>query len=579
MDFDKKIYIDNNFRSMTLPKGFVLGVYNDKDSHKVCFNMPRYFNSIDLSEYAIYVNSTNSFGDDDQYIVKDIEIGEGYIEFIWLVQKLMYIRSGIVTFSICLKKADSESNVVSEFNSTTATAEVLVGLEPHGGVIEDVEKDIIVQILGYRNEARQYAAEAELAKNKSERAQELSEDARDVSIDFSLKARSYAIGDAVDDEGNPVREGQETDNAKYYKEQAQSYAETIGREYKIAQSYARGDALNDSGRAFREGQETDNAKYYSEQSAIEKAGAHTEYLITKSYVDGEAVDDEGNPVREGQDTDNAKFYSDSAKEAEENSDYYSKLAKSYVTGDALDDEGEPIRAGQDTDNAAYYANVASDASVNAESYAVGSIGGEPVAPEHETYHNNSKWYAEKAREYADQAGATVNPFRGATEEDDGSIGLVPNPSAGDQDKVLHGDGTWRRASNNTTWTGTLEAWEALSLEQKAEYKYVNFINDDDIDIMQGATEYEAGVTGTVPTPPPGSNNSALMGDASWRKVPVDIFIGLTAEWLSLSDSEKAKYRVVFLIDYNDPGVPTPLEPVEPTEPTEPEEPENGGEEP
>ena len=35
------------------------------------------------------------------------------------------------------------------------------------------------------------------------------------------------------------------------------------------------------------------------------------------------------------------------------------------------------------------------------------------------------------------------PMTGATAEGDGMQGLVPQPKAGDQDKVLYGDGTWR----------------------------------------------------------------------------------------------------------------------------------------
>jgi hypothetical protein len=38
---------------------------------------------------------------------------------------------------------------------------------------------------------------------------------------------------------------------------------------------------------------------------------------------------------------------------------------------------------------------------------------------------------------------------GATASTDGASGLVPAPAAGDQDKVLRGDGTWGDAANAT----------------------------------------------------------------------------------------------------------------------------------
>ena len=41
------------------------------------------------------------------------------------------------------------------------------------------------------------------------------------------------------------------------------------------------------------------------------------------------------------------------------------------------------------------------------------------------------------------------PFVGATATKDGSKGLVPKPEAGDQDKYLFGDGTWKSGSEIT----------------------------------------------------------------------------------------------------------------------------------
>ena len=603
MDFERKIYISSDFRTMTLPKGFVLGVYNDKDSHKVCFNIPRYYNGIDLSEYVIYVNSTNSFGDDDQFMVKEIEIGETYIEFIWLVQRLMYIRSGTVTFTICMKKSDDEGVVVSEYNSTTATAEVLVGLEPHGGVIEDVEKDIVVQILNLRNEAREFALEAELAKNSAERAQELSEGARDVSVDYGLKSQSYATGDAIDESGEPYRANQGTDNAKYYKEQAKSYADTIGEEYKTAQSYARGDAYYEDGREFRSGQETDNSKYYSEQSAIEKNGAHDEHLLARSYSSGDAEDSSGNSVRVGQETDNAKYYSENSKTSANNSDFSAKMSESYARGGVLNDNDDPFRVGQETDNAKYYsensensADHSEHSAQESEAYAVGTIDGLPVEQEHDAYHNNSKWYSEKSREYKEQAEELVYPFNGATSENDGTVGLVPKPLAGDEDKVLHGNGSWEYPDN--IWCGRMSDWEALTAEEKSRYKHVDFIDDyEEVDVMEGSTELVAGTQGLVPAPSAGSNKRALACTGHWVRVPNDIFTGTEGEWERLTDDEKAQFHMVIfwedVADSGDPGLSDPFgdepnnpgdpggmdSPDEPDEPENPEEPGNGGEEP
>ena len=118
---------------------------------------------------------------------------------------------------------------------------------------------------------------------------------------------------------------------------------------------------------------------------------------------------------------------------------------------------------------------------DAEAWAVGERNGEDVPPTDPTYHNNSKYYAGKAKDdaeegaedaeawavgtrdgvpvpatdpayqnnahyWAQQAGGSVNDMVGATATTPGAHGLVPAPAAGDQDKVLKGDGTWGEAS-------------------------------------------------------------------------------------------------------------------------------------
>lgn len=69
---------------------------------------------------------------------------------------------------------------------------------------------------------------------------------------------------------------------------------------------------------------------------------------------------------------------------------------------------------------------------------------------------------------------------GATNQVDGSVGIVPKPVAGDDIKVLFGDGTWK-----------------------------------EIDTMTGATELNAGIKGLVPVPSAGDNEKFLKGDGTW----------------------------------------------------------------
>jgi len=54
------------------------------------------------------------------------------------------------------------------------------------------------------------------------------EDQVDTAKDYARQARSYATGDAVDDQGDPYRSGQGTDNSKYYYQLAHEAASSSG---------------------------------------------------------------------------------------------------------------------------------------------------------------------------------------------------------------------------------------------------------------------------------------------------------------------------------------------------------------
>lgn len=69
-------------------------------------------------------------------------------------------------------------------------------------------------------------------------------------------------------------------------------------------------------------------------------------------------------------------------------------------------------------------------------------------------------------------GATYSDFTGATSSSAGTHGLVPAPAAGDQEKVLTGDGTWKNATaklvemsygESNAWAKFLAAYNAGSI--------------------------------------------------------------------------------------------------------------------
>lgn len=55
--------IDNNLRQIIIPDGMnILGVTGDIEVKCVSFEMPRYYNGIDMSEFDIFVDYENAKG-------------------------------------------------------------------------------------------------------------------------------------------------------------------------------------------------------------------------------------------------------------------------------------------------------------------------------------------------------------------------------------------------------------------------------------------------------------------------------------------------------------------------------------
>lgn len=95
--------------------------------------------------------------------------------------------------------------------------------------------------------------------------------------------------------------------------------------------------------------------------------------------------------------------------------------------------------------------------------------------------------------------SNITPFQGASEQYQGSVGTVPAPQAGNQDKFLRGDGTWGEP-----------------------------------DVFDGATALAAGKKGFVPAPQAGDNEKFLKGDGTWGDIPVM----QGANWLPQTNGNK-----------------------------------------
>lgn len=144
---DKTLIIDNDLRTINIPESITnLGVEADNDVHRLYFQMPRYLGETDLSDLNVRINYMNAKKEGDIYVVTDKKVLSSTITFSWLVGPNALMYNGTVKFIVCLKKSDTEGNVLKEFNTTVATLPVLEGLEVDTYAVSYELMDVLEQL-------------------------------------------------------------------------------------------------------------------------------------------------------------------------------------------------------------------------------------------------------------------------------------------------------------------------------------------------------------------------------------------------------------------------------------------------
>ena len=140
---DIQYVIDENLRTVTIPEdGVVLGVRGDKDTNRVNFQMMRYYNGFDLSEFKFRVNYENANGGLNFYEVTDSTVYEDVIYFTWLVDAFAAAYVGVVNFSVRLYKTEG-TKVTQNFYTTHNSATVLEGVLADEELDENNIEDLI----------------------------------------------------------------------------------------------------------------------------------------------------------------------------------------------------------------------------------------------------------------------------------------------------------------------------------------------------------------------------------------------------------------------------------------------------
>ena len=144
---DIQFIIDNDLRIVSIPdRGVVAGVTGDKNVNRINFQMPRYYNGFDMSEFTTKVNCVNANGNMNYYAVTDLTVENDTILFTWLIDSDAVAYSGVVVFAVNMIKMTG-SEISQSFNtSNKGRMTVLEGIQVDEYVTPEAQEDILTRL-------------------------------------------------------------------------------------------------------------------------------------------------------------------------------------------------------------------------------------------------------------------------------------------------------------------------------------------------------------------------------------------------------------------------------------------------
>lgn len=141
-----KLEIDEYLRDILLPPGgLFLGVHGDIEVNKILFLFPKYYNSIDMTEFTPIVNYVNANGDANYYECKEVKSSNGIAFFEWNITSDVTSHIGNIMFSVRLIKYD-DVKIIKEFNTKPSTGTVLEGLNVDDHVTPETQETLLEKL-------------------------------------------------------------------------------------------------------------------------------------------------------------------------------------------------------------------------------------------------------------------------------------------------------------------------------------------------------------------------------------------------------------------------------------------------
>lgn len=160
-------YIDTALSKVDILKNITvdksqLNITQETNSQYMPFEIPRYWDGIDLMNMLIQVHYVNSKKQSDVVTVINVKSNSEYIRFGWLIDGNVTAVSGNVTFEITAIGTNEKNKAYKWKTRPNGTLNILESLS-YDGIIrpgDDWYTSFETTMLGYVSEAKQYAQEA-----------------------------------------------------------------------------------------------------------------------------------------------------------------------------------------------------------------------------------------------------------------------------------------------------------------------------------------------------------------------------------------------------------------------------------
>lgn len=233
--------INEDLRTIAIPaNGVVLGVQGDKYVNRVNFQMSRYYNGFDMSEFEtaiIFINANSNAG---FYAVDDITVEGDTLYFTWIIGPSVASYIGDVEFAVRMTRIGEGQND-RIFNTTIGKAKVIEGLNIDNFIPEEDRADILSRvnhILSVKSEIdEQYLAIQEInrecaqIKSDTENIKNETNDIKDITGNYMSDTRDISISSKE----QVNKAAKLVGKAKEYLDSVEEVAERIGKltEYPI----------------------------------------------------------------------------------------------------------------------------------------------------------------------------------------------------------------------------------------------------------------------------------------------------------------------------------------------------------